>query len=219
VLRGFWHAEQLLNRIDLEVKMPLYEIDECLDWAEAVDEENSATSARTGPTAMAGIGEGCGEFTFVLPNDQASIPPVVEFLAAEAARVAGSDAMEQMRISLALEEALVNALYHGNLEINSDSGDSQQMCRHDVAELRRYRHPYCQRRIHVFARIARGAAAFVIRDQGLGFDPNGLLDPTDEGNLGRASGRGVFLMRSLMDEVTFNPIGNQVTMVRRWSLD
>jgi anti-sigma regulatory factor (Ser/Thr protein kinase) len=58
---------------------------------------------------------------------------------------------------------------------------------------------------------------FVVRDEGRGFDPSQLADPTDDAQLGRSSGRGVFLMRNLMDDVVFNDVGNQVTMVRRWS--
>jgi anti-sigma regulatory factor (Ser/Thr protein kinase) len=122
-----------------------------------------------------------------------------------------------MRICLALEEALANALYHGNLEINNDELDTEQVCRHDLAEQRRQQPPFCDRRIRVHATIGRQAAAFVIRDDGRGFDPNRLPDPTDERNLERICGRGVFLMRSLMDEVRFNEIGNEVTLVRRWS--
>jgi anti-sigma regulatory factor (Ser/Thr protein kinase) len=157
------------------------------------------------------------EFVFVLPNDQARITPVVEFLATQAARVAQCQETEQMRICLALEEALANALYHGNLEINNDDTDTMQLCRHDLAEQRRQQQPFCDRRIRVLATLGRQSAAFVIRDDGRGFDPGRLPDPTDDRNLERTSGRGVFLMRNLMDEVRFNEIGNEVTLVRRWS--
>jgi hypothetical protein len=115
----------------------------------------------------------------VLPNDQAQITPVVEFLAAEAIRVAVSDSMEQMRISLALEEALVNALYHGNLEIDSDAEETEQVLRHELAQRRNSHLPFCDRRIRVFATIAPSAAVFVVRDEGRGFDPSLLRDPTD----------------------------------------
>jgi anti-sigma regulatory factor (Ser/Thr protein kinase) len=154
------------------------------------------------------------EFEFVLPNDHEQIAPVVEFLASEAIRLAASDSTEQMRISLALEEALVNALYHGNLEISSDA-DSW----YDLAQRRRSQRPFCDRRIRVLATITRSWAAFVVRDEGRGFDPSQLADPTDDAHLGRPSGRGVFLMRNLMDDVIFNDIGNEVTMVRRWNAD
>jgi len=190
--------------------MPLHEIEEELDWADAMREHQLAMEqSNQVPDAS--------EFVFVLPNDQERIAPVVEFLATEATRLATCDPAEQMRISLALEEALVNALYHGNLEIDSDTAGPAEMCRHDVAKRRRCERPYCDRHIRVLATIATNAAVFVIRDEGRGFDPNRLSDPTSETNLERCSGRGVFLMRSLMDRVIFNEIGNEVTMIRRWA--
>ncbi|MGE0608143.1 MAG: ATP-binding protein, partial [Pirellulales bacterium] len=48
-----------------------------------------------------------------------------------------------------------------------------------------------------------------------GFDPSKLPDPTDPANLEKASGRGLLLMRSFMDEVTYNATGNQITLVKR----
>jgi anti-sigma regulatory factor (Ser/Thr protein kinase) len=166
--------------------------------------------------AAADDGLGSSDFVIVLPNDQAQITSVVEFLAVEATRLANCDAMEQMRIALALEEALANALYHGNLEINSDEPGTAQMCRHDLAERRRHETPYCNRRIRIVASIGRRLAAFIVRDEGCGFDPSRVPNPTEDANLERTSGRGIFLMRSLMDSVTFNEIGNEVTLVRRW---
>jgi anti-sigma regulatory factor (Ser/Thr protein kinase) len=157
------------------------------------------------------------EFAFVLPNEDAHIPPVVEFLSSVATRMAVCEAMDQMRIGLALEEALVNALYHGNLEIDTDSEDNEQMWRHNVAQGRRCQQPFCDRRIRVLARINPSAAVFVVSDEGHGFDPSQLPDPTDDANLGHSSGRGVFLMRSLMDDVIFNEVGNEVTLIRRWN--
>jgi anti-sigma regulatory factor (Ser/Thr protein kinase) len=188
----------------------------CLDLREEDETAFRGAELVEGSVSM-DDGPEISQYVFVLPNDQARITAVVEFLSAEAIRVAASDATEQMRISLALEEALANALYHGNLEIDSNDVETQQMCRHDVAQWRRLQQPYCNRQIQVLATIARRAAVFVVRDQGRGFDPNRLRDPTDDANLDRSSGRGVFLMRNLMDRVVFNEIGNEVTMIRRWA--
>ena len=57
------------------------------------------------------------------------------------------------------------------------------------------------------------SGTFFVRDEGPGFDPNKLPDPTDPANLEKVSGRGLLLMKTFMDEVTFNATGNQVTMV------
>jgi anti-sigma regulatory factor (Ser/Thr protein kinase) len=75
--------------------------------------------------------------------------------------------------------------------------------------------PYCSRRIRVSARFDRNEARFTVADDGPGFDPGELPDPRAAQNLERLSGRGVLLMRTFMDEVSFNDRGNVVTMVKR----
>jgi anti-sigma regulatory factor (Ser/Thr protein kinase) len=75
--------------------------------------------------------------------------------------------------------------------------------------------PYCNRHIHVELTFSRPQARFTIRDEGPGFDPNSVPDPTDPANLERECGRGLLLMRTFMDEVQFAPPGNQVTLIKR----
>jgi anti-sigma regulatory factor (Ser/Thr protein kinase) len=55
---------------------------------------------------------------------------------------------------------------------------------------------------------------FVVQDEGPGFDPSTLPDPTLPSNVGQTNGRGLFLIRTFMDEVTFNETGNVVTMIK-----
>jgi anti-sigma regulatory factor (Ser/Thr protein kinase) len=66
----------------------------------------------------------------------------------------------------------------------------------------------------VTARLTPARAAFVVHDQGPGFDVARLPDPTDPMFLERPSGRGVLLMRTFMDEVRYNATGNRVTLVK-----
>ena len=84
-----------------------------------------------------------------------------------------------------------------------------------MAEYRRRRPPYRDRRLHVRARLSRREAVYVIRDEGPGFDPSQLPDPTDPSNLDRVSGRGLLLIRTFMDKVHHNKEGNQITMIKR----
>jgi anti-sigma regulatory factor (Ser/Thr protein kinase) len=74
---------------------------------------------------------------------------------------------------------------------------------------------YRNRRVHVTARESPAEAVYVIRDEGPGFDPSKLPDPTDPSNLVRVSGRGLLLIRTFMDEVHHNEIGNEITMTKR----
>ena len=71
------------------------------------------------------------------------------------------------------------------------------------------------RRIRVTAHITPEEMEISIRDEGSGFDPSKLPDPTDPENLDRPCGRGVMLMRAFMDDVRYNETGNEVTLVRK----
>lgn len=159
-----------------------------------------------------------GEFNFSLASDQNLIVPLVDLLQCMAAGISASDENERMRIGVALREALLNALYHGSWELSPGSPeDAQQNESPSLPSLesRRSEQPYCNRKIYVSARISPTEARFTVCDEGPGFDPRILPDPSEPGNLDRISGRGITLMRSLMDKVVYNPIGNEVTLIRR----
>jgi anti-sigma regulatory factor (Ser/Thr protein kinase) len=68
----------------------------------------------------------------------------------------------------------------------------------------------------VDVKISTEEARFVIRDEGPGFDVASVPEPIDAAGEQAKSGRGLALMRAFMDQVTFNDVGNQVTMVKRW---
>jgi serine/threonine-protein kinase RsbW len=92
-------------------------------------------------------------------------------------------------IRLALEEALVNAIKHGN-----------QMDR--------------AKSVHISYRINAERFDIRITDEGAGFDPSDVPDPTAVENLERPCGRGLMLMRYYMNEVTFHGRGNCVSMCK-----
>jgi serine/threonine-protein kinase RsbW len=92
-------------------------------------------------------------------------------------------------IKLALEEAMVNAIKHGN-----------QLDR--------------TKKVRIAYHIASDRFDILIVDEGPGFDPADVPDPTDVENLERPCGRGLMLMRHYMTEVTFNCRGNSVTMCK-----
>ena len=152
---------------------------------------------------------------FELDSDCSLIPPLVRFLQDCVMQMRICDEADRTRIGVALEEAVVNAHFHGNLEVSSDlRGVDDAAYRKLVAE-RRESEPYGQRKIHINVQLEPGEARFVIRDEGPGFDPTSLPDPTDPANLDRVSGRGILLMRTFMDEVYYNETGNEVTLLKR----
>lgn len=155
--------------------------------------------------------------SFVLENDPALIDLLATHLQEEAARMGICDRTERTRLGVALGEALKNALYHGNLEVSREVREKDRKA-HDALVARRCGEtPYRDRRIHVEAKLSRRQASFTVRDDGSGFDLSTLPDPTDPASLERTGGRGVLLMRTLMDEVVYNQAGNAVTLVKHCS--
>jgi CheY-like chemotaxis protein len=155
------------------------------------------------------------EAQFELENDPALIPPLMTHLKDCAFRMNGSDDTGLIQMTVALREAVLNAMDHGNLELDSSMRERDDHSYHALQRERRGQKPYSDRRVFVTARESPGEAVYVIRDEGPGFDTSTLPDPTDPANLEKRSGRGLLLMRAFMTEVRHNKSGNEVTLVRR----
>ena len=153
---------------------------------------------------------------FELPNCSTHIASLVGYFQDQVHYLGlCDDESERIRFGVALEEALSNAMYHGNLEADSGLRERDPAAFDRLIQQRRREVPYCERRILVEANLDTDQAVVVIRDQGPGFNPNSLPDPTDPDNLDRVGGRGVLLMRTFMDDVQFSDRGNQVTLIKR----
>jgi anti-sigma regulatory factor (Ser/Thr protein kinase) len=87
-----------------------------------------------------------------------------------------------------------------------------------LAAERRSQEQYRNRLVHVRARLTSEEAVITLKDQGPGFDPKVLPDPTDPENIGKISGRGLLLIRTFMDDVYFNETGNEITLIKRRSV-
>ena len=97
-------------------------------------------------------------------------------------------------IVMAVREAVTNAMVHGNQEDETKS-------------------------VEVIFKCLGNAVEIEVRDRGEGFDPTGVPDPTDPVNILKTSGRGIFLMRSFMDEIEWSARpegGTTVRMVKKF---
>ena len=127
-----------------------------------------------------------------LPTDVRSIERAVEYVMLRCRNCPEQGRRLDLNFRVGLTEALANAMLYGNA--------------HDPSKP-----------VLVEVTIEDGRLLARITDQGPGFDPTSVPDPTEEANLSRPCGRGLFLMRELMDEVWFNDRGNQVTLVLRFN--
>jgi CheY-like chemotaxis protein/anti-sigma regulatory factor (Ser/Thr protein kinase) len=158
------------------------------------------------------------ESRFILENDASLIPSLIGHLENNLKRMRLCDENGLIRVAVALREALINAILHGNLEIDSEARQKDEKQYRALITERRQQEPYQDRRVHVYAKESRREAVYVIRDEGRGFDASTLADPTDPANLEKPSGRGLLLIRTFMDEVHHNSSGNEITMVKHCDL-
>jgi DNA-binding response OmpR family regulator len=184
------------------------------DLVEVVESVLESARSKRGRRQLMGCLERT-ESKFVLDNDTALIPALVGYLKDNLAEVADCDETALIRISVALREAVLNAMEHGNLELDSALREQGGAAYHRLAAERRTQPPYRERRVTMTARETPGEAVYVVRDEGPGFDPAALPDPLDPENLEKASGRGLLLIRTFMAEVSHNAKGNEITMVWR----
>jgi CheY-like chemotaxis protein len=154
------------------------------------------------------------ESAFELDNNPALIAPIIGHLEEVLIRLKICDATERMRVGVALQEALLNAMYHGNLEVSSELRQKDEKVFYDLLEERRHQPPFEDRHVHLEVKANGEQASYVVRDEGPGFDPSVLPDPTDPSNLGNAGGRGLLLIRTFMDQVHHNQNGNEITLIK-----
>jgi len=125
-----------------------------------------------------------------IPSATDQVEPFVERFLANLAGLVVVDGHRDA-IDLALREALVNAIVHGN--------------KRDATK---------RVNVECYALPDRHVLV-VVRDEGPGFDPSSIVDPTHPENLERATGRGIFLIRQFMDEVQFKDRGREIQMRKR----
>jgi CheY-like chemotaxis protein/anti-sigma regulatory factor (Ser/Thr protein kinase) len=153
--------------------------------------------------------------SFEIGNDPALFPALIALVQEELFSFSIGDDTTRVRVAIALQESLANALYHGNLECSSDLRQEDERVFYRLADERRTREPYRSRRIHLETRIDHSEVRIAIRDEGPGFDVASLDKPFDPDDLMRVGGRGMILIRSFLDEVIHNQTGNQITLIKR----
>ena len=154
--------------------------------------------------------------TLEVANDESQIPDIISRLELPMVELDLFDEGERMQIAMALDEALLNAMIHGNLEVSSElrQSDNGTPYVNMIAE-RKEQAPYRDRKVTIKLEATSEEIIFIIRDDGPGFDAAALRDPTDPENIERAGGRGLLLINAFMDEVSHNEVGNEIRMRKR----
>lgn len=136
------------------------------------------------------VDEAGTRFVLQLPSDLRIIEAAVTYLVGRCRAFAFGGSRLNLNFRVGVTEALANAVLYGN--------------RSDPAKL-----------VRVEVALDPSCVVLDVVDEGPGFDPAGVPDPTLPANLDQAGGRGLFLIRELMDEVQYNDRGNAVRLVLR----
>jgi serine/threonine-protein kinase RsbW len=126
---------------------------------------------------------------FEIPSAISLMHSILEYLLKRVEKV-GLINPENSNLFVALDEAFVNAVKHGN--------------QFDV-----------KKNVRITAEVSTKEARFTVEDEGEGFDVSAIPDPLDPENLFKTSGRGVLLIHNIMDEVHYNERGNRLEMIKR----
>lgn len=151
------------------------------------------------------------DFEFDLDNDPSLIDPLIDMVQQVAFGQSSITHNERVQIGVALEHALLNAMIRGNLELSR--ADMPVLNRAMVQE-RQSVSPYDQRRVYFRSLVTAEKTQFTIRDNGPGFDTSKIPAATDPDSFRDGTGRGLVLIQSAMDEVTFGESGNELVMTK-----
>jgi CheY-like chemotaxis protein/anti-sigma regulatory factor (Ser/Thr protein kinase) len=158
------------------------------------------------------------QLELTLDNDVEIIRPVVDCVKGMIEEMDFCDTAERVHVAVALEEALFNAMFHGNLELPRDEvREARSLANHQkfiqTVNKRREESPYCERKAVLRAIFTPHELRFIIRDEGPGFD---LAEVPERGDmiLDQSCGRGLVLMKNFMDNVTYDREKNELTLIK-----
>jgi anti-sigma regulatory factor (Ser/Thr protein kinase) len=154
---------------------------------------------------------------FLIPSDETAIGPVVDILVENLTRVGVCAMIESRLVAMALTEAIANAMYHGNLNINPQLKLELSTAQfQEEVRKKKNSEEYKDRKIRIRCDLTPTEVKYVISDDGEGFDHReALCAAAAPADVESHAGRGLFLLRNIMDEVIYNEKGNEVTLVKR----
>ena len=159
-------------------------------------------------------------FEFKMPNDGKLINPLIGLMIQVVSGMETLGGVQLVRLGVAVEHAILNAMFRGNLELDREQTPSDQAIVYDDATSEEIQErlataPYCNRLVYVEITASDTEVKIVVADEGKGFDTSIVPGPENPDVLESEGGRGLVLMSSFVDELEFNETGNQVTLIKR----
>jgi len=140
---------------------------------------------------MAGMKKTSKEISVTIPSRLQELAKI-EHLSEEIAQKMALSEDQRENLAIAVTEAVGNAILHGNKKSP-------------------------RKKVHILFRLEKDRVKVSVRDEGKGFNPDDLFNPLDPKNIMKESGRGIFILKTLMDKVSFSfsPAGTTVEFVMK----
>lgn len=154
---------------------------------------------------------------YIIPSQIHYAMPLIDIAVEKIEKLRLFDENELMNIKIALDEALSNAIVHGNLELTSEQKGKtlEELIQfNSLVKQRSNEKPFCDRHVEFQYHINGSQAEFIVRDEGKGFKWKTIPKNFDEIDALSTYGRGLILIHTFMDEVHFNEPGNHIRMVK-----
>ena len=152
--------------------------------------------------------------TLEIGNDFEGINRIVAFITQDLLHYRVLKKEQLFRMNVLLKEAIENAIFHGNLGMDSNIRRENPKLFYKTVLQKRDIEPYRDRKVSIKYEISSNSSKYVVRDEGKGFVHADLLDQVDPDNLVQIEGHGLVMIINFMDEVFWNDRGNEITMFR-----
>lgn len=152
---------------------------------------------------------------FVIPSNIDLIDGVSSYITDRAIDLGIIPVHQKFYTQLAIDEAISNAILHGNFRIKALQAEGKQnLTREELYRLRAKEPEFSEKKVFIDSTIDTTKLEVVVTDEGEGFDITEIPDPTNTEHVFRYHGRGIFVMNNVMDQVKFNDTGNSITLVK-----
>ncbi len=213
-----FHPQELLARIENVADLARNQRKVNRSLKEQAEQPEESSQAMEMEKATANIQTYMSQFQLDFPSKTQLLEDILNYLQSSYAPVCEKHNIDMIRMAICLCESLNNAVIHGNLEVPSSLKQENWDDFDNLVKEREANPTFYERNVSLRYQINERQIEIEIEDQGSGFDPSQLPDPNDpEAFL--SSGRGILLIRSFMDHVSWNDTGNKITMIKKFEMN
>jgi len=156
--------------------------------------------------------------TLITDSHLANVGKIVGYFNRQLHNICSISDLDSKKIAICLQECLTNAIIQGNFNITSAVKEADWNAYDRLIREAEQQEQQYMKQVRIQFEMLENNIQFEISDEGMGFDPHDLPDPADPQNWVKLSGRGIIFVRSFMDTVAWNEIGNSIRISKQFRI-